>query len=182
VLARRLQEDTATAHVAVLNQGIGGNAVLSGGIGPTARSRFDHDVVGMPGVKWLIVLCGVNDIGGAGSDVSTGLIAAYEEFITTAHASDIKAFGSPILPFKGNTNYDTPARQAMRAAVNDWVRTSGKFDAVIDLDAAVHDPADPDKLLDAYATLPASVGTDYLHLNPMGYEAMGNAVDLTLFE
>jgi lysophospholipase L1-like esterase len=181
-LAIRLQANEATSSVAVLNQGIGGNAVINGGIGPLAKDRFDHDVLGMSGVKWFIVLEGVNDIGGATTDISDELIAAYDEFIAKAHDKNIKAYGVPILPFKQNTNYDTPDRQAMRAKVNDWIRTSGKFDAVIDLDAAVRDPADPDKLKDDFATLPASVGTDYLHLNPAGYKAMSDAVDLTLFE
>jgi lysophospholipase L1-like esterase len=182
VLAARLQADPNTAHVAVLNQGIGGNALLSGGIGPTAKTRFDHDVLGMPGVKWFIVLAGVNDIGGATSDISSDLIATFQEFITKAHAQDVKAFGATILPFKTNTNYDKGDHLAQRATVNEWIRTGGEFDAVIDLDAAVRDAADPDKLRDDFAELPPSVGTDYLHLNPLGYKAMGEAVDLALFK
>jgi lysophospholipase L1-like esterase len=182
VLAQRLQADPALSHIGVLNMGIGGNAVVNGGIGPTAKTRFDHDVLGMPGVKWFIVLEGVNDIGGSSTDVSPALIAAYEEFVTKARAQNVKAFGSPILPFKTNTGYGTPARLPQRLSVNEWVRTSGTFDAVVDLDKPVQDPADPDKLLTDFATLPASVGTDFLHLNPAGYKAMGEAVDLTLFK
>jgi lysophospholipase L1-like esterase len=181
VLAARLQADPALAHVGVLNMGIGGNAVLNGGIGPTARTRFDHDVLEAPGVKWLIVLEGVNDIGGSATDVSGGLIAAYEEFITKAQSQSLKAYGATITPFKTNTGYDTGDHLAQRARVNDWIRTSGRFDAVIDLDAAVRDPADLDKMLTDFATLPPNVGTDYLHLNPAGYKAMGDAVDLDLF-
>ncbi|MFZ5890482.1 MAG: SGNH/GDSL hydrolase family protein [Myxococcota bacterium] len=181
-LSRRLQADASTAHIAVLNQGIGGNALLFGGIGPNAKSRFDHDVLAMPGVKWFIVLEGVNDIGNSTTDISNDLIAVYEEFITKAHANNIKAYGAPILPFKTNTNYDKGDHLAQRAKINEWMRTSGKFDAVVDLDAAVRDPADPDKLQEAFATLPSSVGTDYLHLNPAGYKAMGDAVDLALFK
>ena len=181
-LAARLQADASTAHIAVVNQGIGGNAVLSGGIGPTGKSRFDHDVLGTPGVKWFIVLEGVNDIGNASTDISGDLIATFQEFISKAHAKDVKAFGATILPFKTNTNYDKGDHLAQRAAVNEWIRTSGEFDAAVDLDAAVRDPADPDKLRDDFATLPSSVGTDYLHLNPMGYQAMGDAVDLTLLK
>jgi lysophospholipase L1-like esterase len=156
--------------------------LLSGGIGPTAKTRFDHDVLGMPGVKWFIVLAGVNDIGGATSDISSDLIATFQEFITKAHAQDVKAFGATILPFKTNTNYDKGDHLAQRATVNEWIRTGGEFDAVIDLDAAVRDAADPDKLRDDFAELPPSVGTDYLHLNPLGYKAMGEAVDLALFK
>jgi len=181
-LSRRLQADAATAHIAVLNQGIGGNALQFGGIGPSGKARFDHDVLAAPGVKWFIVLEGVNDIGNATTDISNDLIDTFKEFITKAHANDIKAFGSPITPFGTNTNYDKLDHLAQRAKVNDWIRSSGQFDAVVDLDAAVRDPANPDKLQEAFATLPASVGTDYLHLNPAGYQAMADAVDLTLFK
>jgi lysophospholipase L1-like esterase len=179
-LARRLQAIPATANVAVLNLGIGGNALLNSGIGPTGKSRFDHDVRGMAGVKWFIVLEGVNDIGPATSDLSNDLIAAYQEMVNKAHQKGIKAFGATILPFKGN-GYAMGDHLAQRQKVNDWIRSPGNFDAVVDLDAAVRDPADPDKLDDGFAMLPASVGTDYLHLNPAGYRAMADAVDLNLF-
>jgi lysophospholipase L1-like esterase len=181
-LADRVQADPATAHIAVLNQGIGGNALMFGGIGPTAKDRFDHDVLGAPGAKWLIVLSGVNDIGNATTDVSADLIATYEEMVAKARTFGIKAYGVPILPFKTNTNYDKDDHLAQRATVNAWIRTPGNFDAVIDLDEVVRDPDDPDKLQEMFATLPSSVGTDYLHLNPAGYKAMGDAVDLSLFE
>src|SRR5262249_35182943 len=150
------------------------------GIGPTGKSRFDHDVLGIAGVKWFIVLEGVNDIGNSTTDISADLVGAYQEMINKAHAATVKAYGSTILPFKTNTNYDKLDHLAQRAEVNDWIRSRGNFDATVDLDAVVRDPNDPDKLLDAYATLPASVGTDYLHLNPMGYRAMGEAVDADL--
>ncbi len=179
-LARRLQAIPATANVAVLNQGIGGNALVAGGIGPTGKSRFEHDVLGMAGVKWFIVLEGVNDIGTATTDVSNDLLAAYQEMIRKAHEKGIKAFGATILPFK-TSGYDQGDHLAQRQKVNDWIRTPGHFDAVIDLDAAVRDAADPDKLQEGFATLPPNVGTDYLHLNPAGYRAMADAVDLNLF-
>jgi lysophospholipase L1-like esterase len=174
-LAERLQADENTRNVAVLNLGIGGNTVLSGGLGPTARARFDSDVLGQSGVRYLIVLEGVNDIGYASSAaVGTNLIAAYQEFIGKAHANDILAYGVPVLPF-GGSGYYTADHESIRQTVNQWIRTSGEFDAVIDLDAAVRDPANPINLLAAYDT------GDHLHLNPAGYQAMANAVDLSLF-
>ena len=174
-LAERLQANTGTQNVGVLNLGIGGNTVLSGGLGPTARARFNSDVLGQSGVRYLIVLEGVNDVGYASSQsVGTNLIAAYQEFIDKAHAADILAYGVPILPFGGN-GYYTPDHETIRQTVNSWVRTSGEFDACIDLDAAVRDPGNSINLLPAYDT------GDHLHLNPTGYQAMANAVDLSLF-
>jgi lysophospholipase L1-like esterase len=176
-LAVRLHADANTVKVGVINEGIGGNCVYSGGLGPTALSRFDHDVLEQPGVRWLIILEGVNDIGSM-NQTADNIIAAYQEFIDKARAHKILAYGVPILPFKGTTvyGYDTPAHQAVRATVNNWIRTSGQFDAVIDLDAAVRDSADPNKLLAAYDS------GDHLHLNVAGYQAMADAIDLDLFK
>lgn len=174
-LARRLQADAALSSLAVLNQGIGGNAVVTGGLGPTALERFERDVLNQRGVRWVIVLEGVNDIGGSSdAQVADRLIDAYETFIDAAHARELLIYGVPILPFAGSS-YDSPAHQTARQAVNDWIRTSGRFDAVIDLDAAVADPANPNQLLPAYDT------GDRLHLNPAGYRAMADAIDLALF-
>jgi len=175
-LARRLQADPNTAKIGVLNQGIGGNAVVSGGLGPTALERFKHDVLGQSGLRWVIILEGVNDIGGSRSQkVATDLIAAYEQFIDKAHAHDILVYGVPILPF-GGSMYDSEDHEAARQIVNKWIRTSGKFDVVIDLDAAVRDPANPTRLLPAYDT------GDHLHLNVAGYQKMAEAIDLDLFK
>jgi lysophospholipase L1-like esterase len=176
-LSRRLQSNAATMNkVAVLNQGIGGNAVLTGGLGPTALQRFARDVLGIRGVKWLIVLEGVNDIGGAssGATVATQLINAFGQFVDMAHAQGIKAYGATISPFGGNS-YDSADHELARTTVNDWIRTSGKFDQFIDLDAAVRDPATPLNLAAAYDS------GDHLHLSPAGYQKMADAVDLTLF-
>lgn len=174
-LAVRLQADPDTVKVGVINQGIGGNAVVSGGLGPTALVRYDHDVIGQPGVRWVIILEGVNDIDGGQS--ASSLISAYQQFIDKAHAQKILAYGVPILPFRGNTGgYDTTAHRTVRNTVNDWIRTSGQFDAVIDLDAVVRDPNDPNKLLAAYDS------GDHLHLNAAGYQAMADAIDLDLFK
>jgi lysophospholipase L1-like esterase len=175
-LARRLQAEANTAKIGVLNQGIGGNAVVTGGLGPTALARFERDALGQSGVRWVIILNGVNDIGGSKSPkVATDLIAAYEQFIDKAHAHDILVYGVPILPF-GGSMYDSNDHEAARQIVNKWIRTSGKFDAVIDLDAAVRDPANPTRLLPAYDT------GDHLHLNVAGYQKMAEAIDLDLFK
>jgi lysophospholipase L1-like esterase len=175
-LARRLQADPNTAKIGVLNQGIGGNTVVSGGLGPTALKRFDHDVLGPGGVRWVIILEGVNDIGGSRSPkVADDLIAAYEQFIDKAHVKDIKVYGVPILPF-GGSFYDSEAHEAARQTVNKWIRTSDKFDAVIDLNAAVRDPANPAALLPEYDS------GDHLHLSVAGYQKMADSIDLDLFK
>jgi lysophospholipase L1-like esterase len=175
VLARRLQANQPTVHVTVLNQGLGGNAILTGGLGPPALTRFDRDVLGQNAPRWLIVLEGVNDIGASKSSaVAADLIAAYQQFIEKAHARNIKVYGVPILPF-GRSMYFSAAHEAARQTVNEWIRTSGKFDAVIDMDAAVRDPAEPANLLAAYDT------GDHLHPNAMGYQKIAEAADLSLF-
>lgn len=178
-LARRLRENTATARVAVLNAGIGGNRVLRGGLGPPALQRFDRDVPEQPGVRWVIVLEGVNDLGearGAEQAETTAreLIEAYRWMISRAHARDIKAYGATILPF-GGSFYDAPEREAARQAVNRWIRTSGEYDAVIDFDAALRDPSNP-----AHLRPEADTG-DHLHPNEQGYRMMADAIDLALF-
>lgn len=176
-LARRLQADKDTADIAVLNEGIGGNCVLRGGLGPTARSRFDRDVLDQNGARWLIVFEGVNDIGGSrgtNSPVAQNLIAAFQKFIDQAHAKNIRVYGATITPF-GRSFYDSPAHEAAREEVNHWIRTSGKFDAVIDFDAAVRDPDHPNRLL------PTVDSGDHLHPNEAGYKIMAGAIDLKLF-
>jgi lysophospholipase L1-like esterase len=162
--------------IGVLNHGISGNMVVAGGTGPNALSRFDHDVLGQSGVRWLIILEGVNDIGGSSDPPTTAanLIAAYQQLIDRAHAQNIVVYGVPILPFKGS-GYGSTAKLAARNTVNDWIRTCGKFDAIIDMDAAVRDPNDPDMLKAAY------VG-DYLHPNAAGLQAMADAIDINLFK
>ncbi len=177
-LARRLKANAATSEIAVLNLGIGGNTVLTGGLGPTATARFERDVLGQSGVRWIIVLEGVNDIGNATSqdsaNVATDLIAAYQDFIDAAHERGLLIYGVPILPF-GGSQYDSPEHETARGTVNDWIRAPGHFDAVIDLDAEVRDPGAPTRLLGSYDT------GDNLHLNPAGYQKMADSVDLSLF-
>ena len=178
-LARRLQADPRTQQVAVLNMGIGGNCVLRQCLGPSALARFDRDVLGQSGVRWLIILEGVNDIGQAkgaeaSAAVARGLIAAYQQMIDKAHARGIRVYGATILPF-GGSFYDTPEHEAARQTVNAWIRTSGAFDAVIDLDAALRDPAAPSRLR------PIADTGDHLHPNEAGYRMIAEAIDLALF-
>jgi lysophospholipase L1-like esterase len=176
-LARRLVTNAPSAGVAVVNMGIGGNAIF-GGLGPAAVARFDRDVLNQSGVRWLIVLEGVNDIGGATSSgsptLATNLINAYTQFANKAHARNMRAYGATITPFGGNSYYTT-AHESARQTVNGWFRTNTVYDAVIDFDAVVRDPVTLTNLLPAYDT------GDHLHLNPAGYQAMANAIDLNLF-
>ena len=172
-LARRLKENPATSKIGVLNQGIGGNTIVAGGLGPTALKRFDRDVLEPKGVRWLIILEGVNDIGNSRNPgIAEQVIAAYEEFIEKAHAKNIKVYGVPILPFGGSQYRNETARQT----INEWIRTSGKFDAVIDLDEAVRDPENPSRLLREYDS------GDHLHLSVAGLQKMADAIDLDLFK
>jgi lysophospholipase L1-like esterase len=183
VLSRRLQSNPATAHISVLNQGIGGNRVLRGGIGPSALARFERDVLAYPGVRWLVILEGVNDLGTAvaararGEPAATAqdLIDAYDQMIRRAHAHDIRVYGATIMPFAGFTSYSTPESEAARQEVNRWIRTSGAFDGVIDFDAIARDPADPTRLA------AATDGGDHLHLSASGYRLIAEAIDLSLF-
>jgi len=184
-LARRLQADKATAQVAVLNHGIGGNRLLRDGLGPNARARIDRDVLVQPGVRWLIVLEGINDIG-TGSDArakgepaatAEDIIGAYDQIVECAHAHGIRVYGATIMPFEGfgYANYFTTEGEADRQRVNTWIRTSGAFDAVIDLDKATRDPEHPSRLALAVD------GGDHLHPSPAGSRIMADAVDLALF-
>jgi lysophospholipase L1-like esterase len=174
-LARRLQANAETADVAVLNHGIGGNAVLAGGLGPTALERFERDVLEQDGVRWLIVLHGVNDIGSStDASVAERLIGAYEGFIDRARERDIRVYGVPILPF-GGSQYASAEHEAARQTVNTWIRTSGRFDAVLDLDEALRSPNTPENLAATYDS------GDHLHPNPAGYRKMADSIDLGLF-
>ena len=186
VLAARLQDSAATRNIAVLNEGIGGNHLLTDGLGPNALARFDRDVISQTGVRYVIVLEAVNDLGDltrlddvssqAHSEMVHRIIAAYEQMIARAHAHGIKAIGATMLPDVGSTYYHPgPTSETDRQAVNAWIRTRGHFDAVIDFDKIVRDPQQPDRLLPAYDS------GDHLHPSPAGYHAMGSAVPLSLF-
>ncbi len=177
VLAERL----AAAGMArgVSNQAIAGNRVLSYGMqifGESALSRFDRDVLSVPNVKWVVLLEGINDIGmGAANPLSADtMIAGYRQIIARAHARGVKVYGATLLPYEG-ARYATEPGQTVRQAVNDWIRTGGAFDGVIDFDAAMKDPANPRKMK---AELQSG---DWLHPNDAGYKVMGEAVSLDLF-
>jgi lysophospholipase L1-like esterase len=183
-LAARLQGRAEFRHLAVVDHGISGNRTLHDLIGPNALARFDRDLSGSPGARWVILLEGINNIGipGAfglpGEQVSADeIIAGHRQLIARARERGLKIYGATLTPFEGTTfpGYYTAAGEAKRQAVNSWIRTSGEFDAVIDFDKAVRDPAYPTRMLAAYDS------GDHLHPNDAGYQAMADAVDLGLF-
>jgi lysophospholipase L1-like esterase len=180
-LGRRLQANPRTRHAGVINAGIGGNRLLSeagGGFGINALARFDRDVLAQPNVAFIIVLEGINDIGmgrqDAGPSVAS-LIAAHLQLIARAHAHGVRIVGATLTPFEG-ANYWSAEREATRQALNEWIRTSGAYDAVIDFDAATRDPKQPTRFLPQYHA------GDWLHPNSAGYKAMAAGVDLRIFE
>jgi lysophospholipase L1-like esterase len=186
VLARRLQASPPTRSIGVSNQGIGGNHLLTDGLGPNALARFDRDVLAPAGIRWVIVFEGVNDLGGLTRDGEVApadhaalvqrIIAAYQQIIVRAHAHGLRVYGATITPFTGSNYYHPgPLNEADRQAVNTWIRTSGHFDAIIDFDSVVRDPQHPDRLQAAFDC------GDHLHPSPAGYRAMGEAVPLSLF-
>jgi lysophospholipase L1-like esterase len=176
-LARRLQADEATRSISVLNMGIGGNTIVTGGLGPTGADRFARDVLGQSRVRWIIILHGINDVGNGGSNVAPQLIAAYEDFIEQAHAADIKVFGAPLLPFAGSDYASNAQHVQAHDDVNVWMRAATTLDALIDFDPAIQDPNNKAQLKSDFL-----FENDHLHLNAAGYEAMGSAIDLTLFQ
>lgn len=179
ILAQRLANNEATANISVLNHGVGGNCVLKPCLGESALDRFQRDVIDQQGVKWLIILIGVNDIGQtpdstAAMTVADDLIAAFSSMIEDAHAAGIKVYGCTILPF-GESFYYAPFREEARLKVNDWIRNSKSFDAVIDFDLATQTPEFP-------RIMQVGIHTgDYLHPNEKGYKLMGEYIDLKLF-
>jgi lysophospholipase L1-like esterase len=177
VLAARLQGNASTANIATLNQGIGGTALV-GTTGTAAQARFARDVLGQSGVKYVIVLDGVNDIGG-GSSFAT-LKTAYDDLIKRAHDKGLIIYGGTILPFGGNTasgGYYSVDHESVRQQVNTYIK-SGAFDGYIDFDAALTDGGSPPKLQPTYA---AWAQEDGLHPGPAGYKKMGETPAFTLF-
>jgi lysophospholipase L1-like esterase len=188
VLADRLQ--AANQEWAVANAGISGNRVLSPGMGESALARFDEDVLSLPGVRYMIVFIGVNDIGNRFGPQRSGgpfpgmdqppitveqMIAGYKQLITRAHAKGIKVIGSPIGPYKGAA-YWSEEGEAARQAINAWILESRAFDGIVRLDTAFADPADPAKMRDGY-----HMG-DFLHGSDAGLKAVGESIDLALFQ
>jgi lysophospholipase L1-like esterase len=180
LLSERLVANPATANISVLNMGIAGNQILGDGAGVAALARFDRDVLSQPGVKWLMILEGINDmnLAGRGGPTATGpaltaddLIGGMKQMIERAHTHGIKVIGCTLTPFGGASD----GVEAMRQAVNLFIRTSGAFDGVVDFDKVIQDPNDPRQFIKAYNN------TDRLHPNDAGYKAMADAVDLSMF-
>jgi len=185
LLAERLAQHHA--KLSVVDQGIAGNRILHDFIGPNALARFDRDVLAQPGVGYVTVLLGINDIGDI-SRVITGqpglapqpvsvdqIIAGHQQMITRAHQQGLKIVGCTLTPFEGAA-YFTPEGETKRQAVNKFIRTGGAYDGVIDFDVTVRDPTHPAQLHPMYDS------GDHLHPNDAGYKAMADAIDLSLFK
>jgi lysophospholipase L1-like esterase len=183
LLAAKLQRDRATARWGVVNAGIAGNRVRRDVVGASALARFDRDVLARAGVRWVVLFEGINDVTfsalpRAPAEQRTSaeqLVEALSQLVDRAHAHGIKALGGTLMPMGGLWlhNADT---ERLRQAVNDWIRTSGKFDAVVDFDAVTRDPADPTRLR------PDFDSGDHIHPNDAGNAAMADAIDLGLFD
>lgn len=181
-LAARLAANKSTANWAIVNEGISGNRLLNGGMGIAALARFDRDVLSQPGVKWIVVMLGINDIG-LGSLPGTApedtisaqdLIAGQKQLIERAHLRGIRVIGATLTPYVGAT-YASEQGETQREALNDWIRTSGAYDAVFDFDKVVSDPQNPKQILPSFNI------SDHLHPNDAGYKAMADSIDLSIF-
>jgi lysophospholipase L1-like esterase len=179
-LAERLA--AAKSNWSVVNAGIGGNRLVRYGTGPNALARLDRDVFSVPGVKTVILLEGINDIGrgfttlGSQDPVTLeALIAADKQIIERCHERGIKVIGALLTPYQG-AGYASPAGEQVRTGLNNWIRTGGAFDGVVDFATPTADPANP-------LTFRADFNLrDKLHPNDAGYQAMANAIDLNLFK
>jgi len=181
VLAARLNQDHSLAHIGVLNEGIGGNRVLNETVGPSAISRVDRDVLAQSGARYVIVLESINDIGRlAHVQVPWDAITApqlewgLKQIADRVHEHGLKIIGATLTPY-GGANYSCEAGEQVREAVNDWIRSSGVFDGVIDFDKITRDPQNPTQFNPLYDS------GDHLHPSDAGYKAMGEGIDLTLF-
>jgi lysophospholipase L1-like esterase len=183
-----MQKHEPTSNIAVLNQAAGGNRILQDGLGPNVISRLDRDVLAQSGVRYAMIFEGVNDIGGADSDVATQaeiekkLVAAYKQIATRVHALGIPLFGATITPFGSSASsdyvqpYSSPEREKTRQQINKFIRQSGVFDAVLDFDRVLRDPQVPYQLLETYDS------GDHLHPSVAGYQALADYFPLQLFE
>lgn len=188
-LARRLQ--AAGQDWAIANAAISGNRLLTPGMGDAALARFSDDVLALPNVRYVILFIGVNDIGMSLGEMPTGggdvpdfitapitldeMKAGYTQLVERAHQHGIAVIASPIAPYKG-AEYWSEEGEALRLEVNEWILASGVFDGIVRFDAAFADPADPQQMHPDY-----HIG-DHLHGNDAGYEALAEAIELSLFE
>jgi lysophospholipase L1-like esterase len=172
---KRLQArpEAKVRPVAVLNQGVGGNRVLQEGLGPSALARLDRDVLAHPGVRWLVLFEGINDLGAKAT--AEEIIAAYAQMILRAHDHQILVYGVTLPPC-GGSQYFNSELEAARQAINAWIRGAGHFDGVIDFDTITRDPEHPSWLS------PKVDGGDHLHPSAAGYQIMADAIDLKLFD
>jgi lysophospholipase L1-like esterase len=183
-LARRLQARAGGRALGVMNQGLGGNRILHDLRGDSGLRRFDRDVLAQPGVTHVLVMLGTNDLRNRWAkpeeEVSApAMIAGLKQMALRAHARGIKIFGCTLTPFENETflvGAWTPAREAVRQAINAWIRNGGVFDAVIDFDLGLRDPDHPTSMLPIYDC------GDHLHPSDLGYNRMGDVIDLALFE
>lgn len=178
-LADRIATSPYAGRIAVINAGIGGNRLLREGSGPAALARFDRDVLSVPGVTHVIVLEAINDIGNGmrrpPEDPSLqDLIGAYQQMILRAHEKGVKIYGATLTPY-GGAGYQNEAGEAKREALNDWIRAPGHFDAYIDFEKSVRDPASPTKWAQGVQS------GDNLHPNAVGYDLMAGVIDLKMF-
>jgi lysophospholipase L1-like esterase len=190
LLAERLDARKSGTRLGVVNQGISGNQVLADGAGQSALARLDRDVLSVPGASYVIVFEGVNDLGlGYGKlegplasimpppaikPTREAMVAGYRQIIARAHAKGLKVYGATIAPYEGAAYY-SPDGNAVRQAINDWMRTSKEFDGVLDFDAAFRDPAKPTQMKEAFQA------GDHLHGSDAGYRAVADSIDLALF-
>ena len=194
-LIRRLGKTPKSSEWAVVNEGIAGNRLLGDGpiadLGVSALARFDRDALSVPGVTHIVLLEGINDLGFPGAKLgklsladaadvrnAEDLIGAYRQLISRAHARGVKLIAGTLTPCEGVDipGYYSETKESARQAVNKWIRTSREFDGVIDFDAVLRDPDHPSRLLARFAS------DDHLHPNDAGYQAMADAIELTLFQ
>ncbi|MFD6993389.1 SGNH/GDSL hydrolase family protein [Streptomyces sp. NPDC059943] len=174
-LARRLHASPDSTVKGVANAGISGNQVLADGAAQSALKRLDRDVLSLPGVRTVVLFEGVNDIKSHTGVTAAALTAGYREIIDRSHAAGLCVVGATVLPFKGWSEWD-PEEEAVRAEVNEWIRTSGEVDAVADFDKVLRSPYDAQRIL------PTFDGGDHLHPNDKGMQAMADSVALTSLE
>ncbi len=176
VLSESMQSDPATQNISVVGTGIGGNKLIDGGWGDPVKIRFERDALNVPGVRYICLMIGINDIGGAQADISQDIIAGYKELIAAAHAKGIKVYACTLTPVKGNFYY-SELHEKIRKTVNEFIFSENSgFDGVIDMSNAICREDDPEQMKDEYSS------GDYLHPGAKGYEAMGKEAYYTLTE